>query len=206
MSMVNTVYDFVDRTEYIVDQYEQFVPKGNERFETTLLVNCLAGLLILPQQLKLIRQSDSFSSWGLNTTKIINNTGKGRFKDFEKKSIALQTVIEKMRHCVAHARFYFKDEENKNEITHVVFRDLDEFEVVISTNELKDFVKKLAASAKGKLSDDGNQLLELGRKNEQYRSTNTPKDIKDIADKLSPDGQQLLLDKARILFAEEDAV
>ena len=66
-------------------------------------------------------------------------------------------------------------------------------------------MKKLAASARSKLKAEGNDLLELGRKNEQYSQTDMPKQIKDIALKLSPDRQQLLLDEAHTLLIEENS-
>ena len=178
--------------------------KENERFETTLLVNCLAGLLVIPQELRLIQQTDSFRSWAFDATKIIKSTGNGKYNGLEKKAIALQVVIEKMRHCVAHARFYFEDEKDENRITHVVFKDWDEFEIIISVEDLKAFLIKLTTSAKSKLENDGKTLLELGRKDEKQPKANLLENIKDIASKLSPDLQQELLKEALILAGEYD--
>ena len=90
MSMANTAYDFIERTRETAEHYEKYVPQKQEgmpeyeRFETTFLVNCLVGLLVLPQELRLIRQGDSFHSWGLDATKIINSTGNGKHKDHDR--------------------------------------------------------------------------------------------------------------------------
>ena len=46
----NIDIDFAKRTSKIIEQYKQHIPRGSENFEVTLLVNCLVGLLILPQQ------------------------------------------------------------------------------------------------------------------------------------------------------------
>src|SRR5688572_6053080 len=47
-------FDFIKRTQAIIDRYDKLkIPeeeKEKEKYEVTLLLNCLVGLLILPQQ------------------------------------------------------------------------------------------------------------------------------------------------------------
>ena len=52
MEYVNLEIDFIDRTLKILKQYEDRLAEKehNERFEITLLINCLLGLLIVPKE------------------------------------------------------------------------------------------------------------------------------------------------------------
>ncbi|MCI0711124.1 MAG: hypothetical protein L0154_13285 [Chloroflexi bacterium] len=70
--------DFIERTLKIIDQYERLV-RGkvdlDKEYEVTLLMNCLLGLLIYPQQMAIQKNMDRWlakefvtnagSEWGL---------------------------------------------------------------------------------------------------------------------------------------------
>ncbi len=43
-------FDFIQRTKKIINQYDSLLIPDNDKFEVTLFLNCLVGLLILPQQ------------------------------------------------------------------------------------------------------------------------------------------------------------
>ena len=45
--------EFILRTLSIIEQYETHVPSGPEKYEQTLLLNCLLGLLVLPSETQL---------------------------------------------------------------------------------------------------------------------------------------------------------
>lgn len=53
MNYSNFHVDFIERTLKIIEQYEEMVEPvlpDKEVFEVTLLINCLLGLLILPNE------------------------------------------------------------------------------------------------------------------------------------------------------------
>lgn len=43
-------FDFIERTKLIIKQYDDFQIGEKDKFEVTLFLNCLVGLLVLPQQ------------------------------------------------------------------------------------------------------------------------------------------------------------
>ena len=58
--------DLVERTKEIITQYDSF--KLEKSFEVTLLINCLVGMLIIPQQElygQLPNDLIEFEPWGL---------------------------------------------------------------------------------------------------------------------------------------------
>lgn len=53
MNFTHPVLDFIDRTEKLIQQYDVFrrsMPR-EKAYEVTLLINCLLGLLVVPQQI-----------------------------------------------------------------------------------------------------------------------------------------------------------
>ena len=46
----NQEFDFIQRTKSIIEQYDNFQIAEKDKFQVTLLLNCLVGLFILPQQ------------------------------------------------------------------------------------------------------------------------------------------------------------
>jgi len=144
-------FDFVDRTKQIIKQYDNgIIPAEKEKYEVTLFLNCLVGLLILPQQKwydDLPTNITTSNDWGIDEAeiKIIKNSN---LKD-EDKTIA--NIAKHLRNSVAHYRFeVFSDE--KKEIKDIEFTDfkgkekIEEektFEAKISVESLRKFTEKL---------------------------------------------------------------
>jgi len=139
-------FDFVDRTKQIIEQYDNgIIPTEKEKYEVTLFLNCLVGLLILPQQKwydDLPTNITTSNDWGIDEAeiKIIKNPN---LKE-EDKTIA--NIARHLRNSVAHYRFeVFSDE--KKEIQEIKFTDFKgkekTFEAKISVESLRKFTEKL---------------------------------------------------------------
>src|SRR4030067_3602426 len=67
--------DFIVRTLRIVEQYDECI-KGHEKYEVTLLINCLLGLLILPKERCYVNipknKLSDLIDWGLTQENIIS--------------------------------------------------------------------------------------------------------------------------------------
>src|SRR5207237_9091448 len=99
--------DFIVRTLKVIDQYERHVmndvPK-QDQFEITLLINCLLGLLVLPNErcyesipaLPLNQLSD----WGLSPDFILS--WGTRRKDVKERHGNLLEIVHRLRNGVAH--------------------------------------------------------------------------------------------------------
>lgn len=135
-------YDFINRTKLIVEQYEKLdIPKV-EKFEVTLLLNCLVGLLILPQQnwfdrlpTDIINQKE----WGIKEEHI------SFIKRGETKNV--KDVARHLRNSIAH--YKFRAFENKSQdISRIKFEDYDPqnnktFEAIIPIANIKQFTTNL---------------------------------------------------------------
>jgi hypothetical protein len=142
--------DFIVRTQTTIQQYECYVLKQvpkQEQFEITLLINCLLGLLVLPNQRLYVNIPDipigQLKDWGLQEKHII-----------EGKGLPMKQIIRHMRNSVAH--FRLKPLGDGSKITQLKFWDekFDEstyrteknFEAVIPVETLRMFVQKLTES------------------------------------------------------------
>ena len=138
----NQEFDFINRTRTIIEQYDKLELSKSERFEVTLLLNCLVGLLILPQQnwfdtlpIDLVSQKE----WGINPNHI------STIKTGETKNV--KDVARHLRNSVSHYRF--KAFENKsNDISSIKFEDYDPsnnktFEAIIPISSIRQFTTKL---------------------------------------------------------------
>lgn len=142
--------DFIRRTLKIIEQYETHVETNsiiNEKYEVTLLINCLLGLLVLPKERLLLDKIpdipfEKFEEWGL-PKKFVTNWGK-----IPESKRNLKTIIHRMRNSIAH--FRVTSYGNGSEITSIKFRDCNPsgskttFEGEIPVKCLKIFVRKLA--------------------------------------------------------------
>jgi hypothetical protein len=140
--------DFIRRTLKIIEQYEAHVEKNStihEKYEVTLLINCLLGLLVLPDQRLLVDKIpdipfEKFEEWGLPKN-FVTNWGK-----IPERERNLKKIIHHMRNSIAH--FRVTSYGNDSEITSIKFRDCvgrsTTFEGEISVDCLKIFVKKFA--------------------------------------------------------------
>lgn len=138
----NQEFEFVVRTRKIIEHYNNFQIREEEKFDTTLFLNCLTGLLILPQQIWYDKLPDILISkvkWGIKETQIKFIKGK------EQKDI--RNIARHLRNSIAHYNFkMFKN--TKNEIDNILFEDFQNniltFKAIIPIVNLKIFVYKLS--------------------------------------------------------------
>ena len=137
--------DFIKRTLKIIEQYNCVVEKGvlpENKFEVTLLINCLLGLLILPNQLHntLIKtiSIEDFKEWGFQP-EFIKNRGN-RPEDM----YIPHEIIRHMRNSVAHMKVRVCGDGI--EIKTIEFKDRNGFRAVIPVTCLRTFIVKLAES------------------------------------------------------------
>ena len=138
----NQEIDFINRTKAIIEQYEKFQIAEKQKFEVTLFLNCLVGLLILPQQhwfdclsTELVSQKE----WGINPNHISS------IKDGETKNV--KDIARHLRNSVAHYEFTAFDNSSK-QISRIKFKDKDKsgnltFEAIIPLPNLRQFTAKL---------------------------------------------------------------
>lgn len=134
--------DFINRTKTIIEQYDNFKIADKEKYEVTLLLNCLVGLLILPQQHwfdSLPIEEISQKEWGINPNHI------SKIKTGETKNI--KDVSRHLRNSIAHYQFKAFD-NSSNQISSIKFKDKDQagnitFEAIIPLQNLRQFVNKL---------------------------------------------------------------
>jgi hypothetical protein len=140
----NSKKDFIERTIEIINDY-----KGN--LSTTLLVNCMLGLLVVPKE----TYSDSIfhgdytdTDWGIKKNSISKcQTVRGN------ESTKSKELIRHLRNAVSHGRFEVTSEQGKY-ITHIEFKDYptsgqieENFKAKFSVRqELKPFLLKFATS------------------------------------------------------------
>ncbi len=112
-------YDFINRTKKIIEQYQKMKYSKSEKFEVTLLLNCLAGLLILPQQNWFDSLPDVFvnqEEWGIKEEHI-SFIKKGEVKK-------VKNIAKQLRNSISHCKF--KAFENKSkDISIFKFEDYD---------------------------------------------------------------------------------
>ena len=131
---------FIERSLVLVQGY-------NGPFDATLLLNCLLGLLIVPNEsclaeIPLIPIAD-LEEWGINPG-AIKSFGTSKSPDSDPHN--LRGLVCRLRNSVAH--FRFKPVPEDGEVTAFNFKDLSGFEATISLTELRIFVERLAAHIK----------------------------------------------------------
>jgi len=139
---LNQEFDFITRTKKIIEQYDSFKIDEKDKFEVTLLLNCLVGLLILPQQNwydSLPTDIMSQKEWGINPEHI-SSIKKGETKN-------VKDVARHLRNSVAHYRFKAFD-NSSDKISSIKFEDFDTngiktFEAIIPLPNLRQFTNRL---------------------------------------------------------------
>lgn len=159
-SYKHQILDFVDRTLMILDQYNHVKALvGQEKsYEVTLLVNCLMGLLIIPQQLGQQQDyKDEFETW-LNDIKVVPDGAhwgidpewikSPGFKNDKTQvtsvnDLTMRNLLRQMRNTAAHASVSLlpmATEGQKIEIERVEFRELKENP--LKTDKREDLYRK----------------------------------------------------------------
>lgn len=142
-------FDFINRTKEIIKQYDSLVVKNkgikkDEKYEVTLFINCLVGLLILPEQKwfkRLPLEAISEKEWGISESQVMF------IKKGEKKNV--KNIARHLRNSVSHYRFKVFRHSSKN-IKEINFKDFKKtdrrvltFESTISIEDLRKFTTKL---------------------------------------------------------------
>ncbi len=136
--------DFVARTKEIVAARDDFF----KEYDVTLLLNCMLGLLIIPQQ-KLYQKSyltnkPLTSEWGIQSSQILFMTDKKGTE--EPKDI--KNIIRHLRNSLSH--FNFDAHGDGEKIIEIRFKDYDAktkiqtFDAIIPVENLSVFTKKLS--------------------------------------------------------------
>jgi HEPN pEK499 p136 len=115
---------FITKTLMLTEQYDELVADkpASVKLEMTLRLNCLLGLLIIPQQKlnnsKMIRVG-SKDLWGVEIEEIefFPHPGMRHTARNEANSIAFH-----LRNSLAHNNFYVSSTDGEN-ITHILFED-----------------------------------------------------------------------------------
>lgn len=131
-------HSFMQHTLEIVRNY-----KG--RFDATILINCLLGLLVIPKEKFLevipLDPQSKLSKWGIDPNSI-KRIGKKTCKN--KNPDTLRGFVYDLRNSVAH--FRLKPIPPTEEVNSFEFTDRHEdgFHAVIKLKEMRDFVERLA--------------------------------------------------------------
>jgi len=132
---------FSEHTLAVVEEY-----KG--KYDATLLINCLLGLLVLPQEtmLKAIPETplSDLHEWGIAPDSIRDPGTKKWERDPDPNT--LRGLVFNMRHSVAH--FRIKPLPSEGEVQAFEFKNDRGLEAVISVSDLREFVKRLLAHLK----------------------------------------------------------
>lgn len=139
--------DFIERTQKILKQYQELSIDEKNKYEVTLFVNCLVGLLIVPQQEWFNDLPETLltkDEWGIDPNTISIREG-------EEKNI--KNFVRHLRNSLSHYNFRF---QSKNErISSVRFEDFtgynktDEnktFDATIDVGDLRKFVEKFIST------------------------------------------------------------
>ncbi|MGM5631322.1 HEPN family nuclease [Apibacter raozihei] len=120
-------FDFITRTRKILEQYNS-LNLGNEKYEITLFMNCLVGLLIIPQQHwydKLPTNSIERKDWGIAKEDIIK---------IAKEDYSVKNVARHLRNSISH--YHLKACESKGEISSFIFKDFFNKKLTLNTKEI----------------------------------------------------------------------
>ena len=140
--------EFVERTKSILQSY-------NGDYETTLFINAMLGLFIIPKEKRYDEISDEILDGSL-LEKIKNVT-----KDRTTTTLPLKDIVRRMRNAIAHGHIVFEAEKDPygnidDEIQRIMFYDdkkheskkdnynLYEFSAEFSLPLLREFVDALS--------------------------------------------------------------
>jgi hypothetical protein len=137
--------DFVHRTKALLEQYDAHVLPAVDvpaRYEVTLLINCLLGLIVLPKELLSAKipaePEDRFGAWGLPAGTIRRWE---HVKGGSHQPRTLSQLIRRLRNASCHLRI--ETESQDGEISALRFNDENGFDAVISVTCLRIFVLRL---------------------------------------------------------------
>lgn len=131
---------FMERSLVLVKQYEG-------PYDATLLLNCLLGLLVVPNE----RCVDSIPAdpiddsrkWGISLDAIQD---RGTSQGVTNDPTTLRGLVKRLRNAVAHSRF--EPDPPRGEVEAFCFHDRNGFRARVELSELREFVEKLAEKLK----------------------------------------------------------
>lgn len=128
---------FMERTLTLATDYEG-------PLDATLLINCLLGLLIVPNEKLLIGKIpmadfESIADWGISPKSI---KSFGKCDQGHEHQPTLKQLVRRLRNAVAHFRIDPVHQDGK--VTAFSFRDRNGFHAVVPLEELKEFVVRLS--------------------------------------------------------------
>jgi hypothetical protein len=134
--------DFIIRTKALIEQYDHFQIENDVKYEVTLLLNCLVGLLILPQQQHIVNLPDVIiihEEWGITIQDIAHIEGNPN---------SVRDIARHMRNSIAHYHFEAFGDANAN-IDQIRFRDYNRnhdltFEATLSLEKIRIFITNLS--------------------------------------------------------------
>ena len=132
---------FSQHTLAVVEEY-----KG--KYDATLLINCLLGLLVVPKETVLHAIPETpltdLSQWGIAPASI-KSPGTPRGKN-DPNPETLRGVVFNLRHAGAH--FRIKPVPQQGEVRAFEFTNERGLEAEVSIEELREFVRRLSAHLK----------------------------------------------------------
>lgn len=127
---------FSEHTLQLVQTYEG-------KFDATLMVNCLLGLLVVPKEtvLKAIPESPltDLPKWGISMGSIKSS---GRPTKTNPRPETLRGLVANLRHSVAH--FQIKPVPSKGDVHSFEFKNHGGLHAIISLSDMRQFVEHLA--------------------------------------------------------------
>lgn len=141
-------FDFVTRTKSIIEQYNNinFSETSDEKYEITLCMNCMLGLVVIPQQVWFdkVPNTDLNKDWFIKTSHITT---------IEDNKYKINEIVRHIRNSVSHGNITptSKDKGSNRKITHIKFKDFPignsttpTFEAEVPVETLKKFAVKFA--------------------------------------------------------------
>lgn len=139
-------FDFVKRTKSLLEQYDKIDLSNleDEKYEITLCVNCLLGLVVLPQQ----EWTNRIPDINLDEDWFIKKRHITYIVDDQYK---IKEIVRHVRNSISHANVspISKDKGANRKITHLRFKDYNRddkltFRAEIPVETLKKFALKFA--------------------------------------------------------------
>ena len=153
MSEYQHKYDFISRTQSILEQYEKL--STEEKFEKTLFLNCCIGLLVVPQQWNDAKDSAihcktslrgmvNKQDWGIDGSDIKVNHPRQGFTD-----LSIENIANHFRNSLCHHHFEVltKDIETIDTLCiedYLPDNTTKTFEMTISFADFIKFIRKYA--------------------------------------------------------------
>jgi len=144
-------YDFVERTQKLIEQYNNLHLPPKEYYDVTLLLNACVGLLFVAHEKHKDKIPDELlqiPTWGINPNQIKCCKKFNRLKHtFEAESKSLRIVCKHIRNSIAHCHFDLKTNAS-NTIDRIHFKDWNHqnltFDLTISLHDFREFTQEVS--------------------------------------------------------------